>query len=62
MREDILNGCGLKESLGSPTCKENNLCEECQAKLSGYDQAMKEVLEKMEDKIKKQNSLVILLE
>jgi len=36
-KDKIKKGCGLKESLGSSICKEGDLCDECLAKLKGYE-------------------------
>ena len=48
-REEIKKGCGLKESVGSPICEKDNLCDECETKLQQLNKdedAVRKAIEK----------------
>lgn len=44
--QDYEKGCGLKESVGSPVCKKDNLCNDCSLEYLGY---LKGSLERFEE-------------
>ncbi len=45
-------GCGLKMSLGSPTCEKDCLCDDCELELKALKQMNKLWLNRIDKKIK----------
>lgn len=47
--QQLRKGCGLRESVGSPICNINCLCNDCENKLEGYKLAKEEFLKMIDE-------------
>lgn len=61
-KEELENGCGMRESVGSPICKKGQLCNECECKLEGFRKGKAERQEELIEYNKAQANKIVRLE